>query len=74
MILTFPLFNFYTKLGHSLGFQHSGVGTSPYADKTGYMGFASNQIGYPLKAFVRRCLSFSLFPEHDYTHFDLLTV
>lgn len=39
------------ELGHSLGFQHSGVGDSKYADKSGYMGFAINHVGRPLKAF-----------------------
>jgi len=41
------------EMGHSIGFQHSGiVGGDAYADKTGYMGYALNQVGFPLKAFV----------------------
>lgn len=40
------------ELGHSLGFQHSGIEDNIYADKTGYMGYAVNQIGTPRKSFV----------------------
>ena len=49
------------------------MGTSAYADKTGYMGFASNQIGYPRKAFVRP-FSVLSFPPRDgiETHSDLV--
>jgi hypothetical protein len=35
-----------------LGFQHSGIEDNIYADKTGYMGYAVNQIGAPRKSFV----------------------
>ena len=35
-----------------MGFQHSGIGDDMYNDKTGYMGFAINRLGMPLKAFV----------------------
>jgi hypothetical protein len=36
-----------------LGFQHSGTVDAKYGDKTDYMGFAVNELGQPLKAFVR---------------------
>jgi hypothetical protein len=36
-----------------LGFQHSGTIDAKYGDKTDYMGFAVNELGQPLKAFVR---------------------
>jgi hypothetical protein len=47
------------KMGHGLGFQHSGIGDDTYSDKTDYMGFAVNMVGLPRKAFV----SLSLAPD-----------
>ena len=40
------------ELGHSTGFQHSGTVGNDYDDKVGYMGYARNEIGTPLKAYV----------------------
>ncbi|GKY98308.1 hypothetical protein MPSEU_000788400 [Mayamaea pseudoterrestris] len=39
------------ELGHSLGFRHSGYAGNEYADESGYMGYAINEFGYPIKAF-----------------------
>jgi hypothetical protein len=39
------------ELGHTYGFQHSGAGGDDYADKTDYMGYAVNMVGFPRKAF-----------------------
>jgi hypothetical protein len=45
------------ELGHSTGFQHSGTGDNDYNDKAGYMGYAVNEIGSPLKAYVSVLIS-----------------
>jgi len=43
------------ELGHSSGFQHSGTADgNAYNDKAGYMGYAVNRVGFPLKAYVSR--------------------
>jgi hypothetical protein len=40
------------EMGHGFGFRHSGQGGNDYADESGYMGYAHNEIGWPRKAFV----------------------
>lgn len=39
------------EIGHALGFRHSGLGSNPYADEQGYMGFTYNRMYEPQKAF-----------------------
>ena len=39
------------ELGHNYGLLHSGKGTDPYGDMTGYMGYASYSFGAPSKCF-----------------------
>ena len=38
-------------MGHSLGFKHSGKEDDSYADESGYMGYAVNELYSPRKAF-----------------------
>lgn len=47
------------ELGHAVGFLHSGTADgNAYNDKAGYMGYAVNELGFPLKAYVSRHLTF----------------
>ena len=52
------------ELGHSTGFQHSGTVGNDYNDKAGYMGYAKNEIGSPLKAYVSVTIDFAFFVKN----------
>lgn len=39
------------ELGHNLGFRHSGFGSEPYGDESGYEGFTVYKAGAPVKCF-----------------------
>lgn len=63
------------ELGHSTGFQHSGTAENDYNDKAGYMGFAVNEIGSPLKAYVSVNLHFYYcYGCHEIMRADILAL
>jgi len=39
------------EVGHNLGMSHSGAGTDPYGDKSGYMGYSGSNSEKPLQCF-----------------------
>ena len=56
------------ELGHSTGFQHSGTVGNDYNDKAGYMGYAVNELGSPLKAYVSVDIHYS----YRYGHHEIM--